>query len=67
MRADRQTDKHTDTKIAILRTPPGGEVITIYTIKRDILARYSVDISATVRRLRQSSESSTSSQRLQNT
>jgi len=26
MRADRQTDRQTDTFIALLRTPPGSEV-----------------------------------------
>jgi len=32
-RADRQTDRHTDTLIAILRPPPRGEVIkTVYVV-----------------------------------
>jgi len=31
MRADRQTDRHAGTLIAILRTPPWGEVVTVTT------------------------------------
>jgi len=32
MRADRQTDRHTDTLIVTLRTPTGREVIIIIII-----------------------------------
>ena len=31
-RTDKQTDGHTDTKIAILRTPPGDEVTSRLSI-----------------------------------
>jgi len=35
MRADIQSHRHTDTLIAVLRTPPLGEVITAQSVRAE--------------------------------